>query len=138
MKKILVAVDGSPPSLHAARMALELAEAMGAQLTLAYAVPAPFLAAEMPATLVDEVLRAEQARGKALLESFRKELDGQALTTLELEGPAAEAIAEAAERGGYDLIVVGSRGRNALARIVLGSVADRMIHISKRPVVLVR
>lgn len=138
MKKILVAVDGSKPSLHAARMGLELAQAMGAKLTVAYSVPPMALPGEVPFTVVNDVVKAEVARGKQLLAEVLKELGPGNATSLELEGPAAERLAEVAEQDGFDLVVVGSRGRNAVARIFLGSVADRLVHICKRPVLVVR
>jgi nucleotide-binding universal stress UspA family protein len=138
MKKILAAVDGSPPSLHAAQMAWALTQALGARLTVVYAVPTPFLSLEVPPTVIDEVIRAEKARGQTILDTVVKTLGGTDIAQLELEGPAAEAVAEVAEQHGYELVVVGSRGRNALARIILGSVADRLVHISKVPVLVVK
>ncbi|MBS1152629.1 MAG: universal stress protein UspA [Myxococcaceae bacterium] len=138
MRKILAAVDGSEPALHAARTAFELAQAMGARLTVVYAVPSPFLSIEVPPTVIDEVIKAEKARGKTILEGVVKALGSDQIGQLELEGPAAEVIADVAEQQGYDLIVVGSRGRNALARIILGSIADRLVHISKTPVLVVK
>ena len=138
MKKILVAVDGSPPSLHAARMALTLTRALGAELTVAYAVPPMILPGEVPFTIVNDVAKAEVARGKQLLDGVLKELGTENVTSLQLQGPAAERIAEVAEADGYDLVIVGSRGRNAVARLFLGSIADRLVHICKKPVMVVR
>jgi nucleotide-binding universal stress UspA family protein len=139
MKKILVAVDGSKPSMQAARMGLELSVATGATLTVAYSVPPMMLPGEVPFTVVNDVVKAEVARGKQLLEEVIKELgSAKNLIPLELEGPAAERIAEVAEKDSYDLVIVGSRGRNAVARIFLGSIADRLVHICKKPVLVVR
>ena len=138
MKKILVAVDGSKPSMDAARMGLELAAATGATLTLAYSVPPLLMPGEVPFTAVNEVLAAEKARGKTILKQMLDELGTPSLATHELEGPVAESIAALAEGEGYDLVVVGSRGRHAVARLFLGSVADRLIHICQKPVLVVR
>jgi nucleotide-binding universal stress UspA family protein len=138
MKKILVAVDGSEPSLHAARMAQELATALGATLTVAYSVPPMLIPGEVPFTVVNDVVKAEVERGKKVLDEVVKALGNPSFTTLELEGPPAERIAEEAENEGYDLVVVGSRGRNAVARLFLGSVADRLVHICRKPVLIVR
>jgi nucleotide-binding universal stress UspA family protein len=138
MKKIIVAVDGSPPSLHAAKMALTLSKATGATLTAAYSVPPVALPGEVPCTVVNEVAKADTARGQHLLDEVLKELGSQNAQALLLEGAPAERIAEIAETQGYDLVVVGSRGRNAVARLFLGSVADRLVHICKKPVLVVR
>jgi nucleotide-binding universal stress UspA family protein len=138
MKKILVAVDGSAASLHAAKMALELAKATGAELSAVYSVPPVALPGEVPFTVVNDVVKADTARGKALLEEVLKEIGGQQAQALLIEGSPAERIAETAEAQGFDLVVVGSRGRNAVARLFLGSVADRLVHICKKPVLVVR
>jgi nucleotide-binding universal stress UspA family protein len=138
IRKILAAVDGSPPALHAAQMAYALARATGARLTVAYAVPPPFLSIEVPPTVIEEVLRAEKARGVSILDAVVKALGSPDVDALELDGPAAEMVAEVAESQNFDLVVVGSRGRNALQRIILGSVADRLVHISKKPVLVVK
>ncbi len=138
MKKILVAVDGSEPSLHAAKMAQSLATATGATLTVAYSVPPMLIPGEVPFTVVTDVVKAEVVRGKRLLDEVAKALGNPQLNTLELEGPPAERIAEVAEAEGFDLVVVGSRGRNAVARLFLGSIADRLVHICRKPVLVVR
>ncbi len=138
MKKILVAVDGSPPSIHAAKMALELARATGATLTAVYSVPPVALPGEVPFTIVNEVAQADKSRGSQLLEEVKRELGASEAETLLLDGAPAERIAEIAEEQGFDLVVVGSRGRNAVARLFIGSVADRLVHICKQPVLVVR
>jgi nucleotide-binding universal stress UspA family protein len=138
MKKILVAVDGSAPSLHAAKMALEIAQATGATLTAVYSVPPVALPGEVPFTIVNDVVKADTARGQTLLQEVLKELGTPTAQAMLLEGSPAEKIAETAETQDFDLVVVGSRGRNAVARLFLGSVADRLVHICKKPVLVVR
>lgn len=51
--------------------------------------------------------------------------------------PAAE-IVEAAHKGKYDLVVLGSKGRNAVSDLLLGSVAQRVMSLSKQSVLLVK
>ena len=53
-------------------------------------------------------------------------------------GHAARYIAEAADEHDVGVIVIGSRGRSDLAGLVLGSTAHKVIHLSKRPVLVVR
>lgn len=138
MKKILVAVDGSEPSMKGARMAAELAQATGSTMILAYvvvpvALPADFYG--MASVQIEAQLRKD---GEAFLEQATRTFPGANLERKLLAGPAAEALADAAEAIGADLVVVGSRGRSAMARVLLGSVADRLVHICKKPVLVVR
>jgi nucleotide-binding universal stress UspA family protein len=53
-------------------------------------------------------------------------------------GPAGDTIAEFAKQGGYELILMGSHGHGALARIVMGSVAAQVLAQCDVPVLLVR
>ena len=138
MKKILVAVDGSPQSLHAARLARDLARSTGARLTLVYSAPLVMLPGELPLKMAWDVIKADAERGNQLLAAAADALAEPGLEAIGLEGPPAERIAELAEKEDYDMVVVGSRGRNAVARVLLGSVADRMVHICRRPVLVVR
>jgi nucleotide-binding universal stress UspA family protein len=59
------------------------------------------------------------------------------LHVLESDDPA-EAIAQAAERLYADVIVLGTHGRSGLSKAVMGSVTSSVLHLSKRPVLLVR
>ncbi|HEY1392980.1 MAG TPA: universal stress protein [Methylibium sp.] len=53
-------------------------------------------------------------------------------------GPAAEHIAKLAERGKFDLLVMGTHGHGALGNLVLGSVTTKVLALSSTPVLLVR
>jgi len=53
-------------------------------------------------------------------------------------GPIAQTIAERADDGGYDLLIMGTRGHGALAKLVMGSVATQVLAQSKLPVLLIR
>ena len=63
---------------------------------------------------------------------------GIQLETMFRLGPLGETIAEVAEAGGYDLIVMGSHGHGSLVNLVMGSVATEVLKASKVPVLLVR
>jgi nucleotide-binding universal stress UspA family protein len=58
-------------------------------------------------------------------------------TLVETGGPAV-ALAEIASRKDVDMVVVGHRGRSAVKRLLLGSVADRLVQICTKPVTVVR
>jgi nucleotide-binding universal stress UspA family protein len=53
-------------------------------------------------------------------------------------GAPAATLAELAARLAVDLVVVGHRGRGTLKRLLVGSVADRLVQISPKPVTVVR
>lgn len=136
MKKILVAVDGSEASMHALRTASTLASALRAGLTLVHVVPPTFVPPEVPFGVqpwTEEAIKA----GELLLEGAAKEA-GVACERLNLTGSPAERLADVAESQAFDLVVVGSKGRGAVARMLIGSVTDRLVHICKRPILVVR
>lgn len=137
MKKILVAIDGSEPAMHAGRTALQLAEKSHGEVTLAYVVPQVLIPAEVPfaaGELAEEAVKA----GEILLEQAAKELGQAGLRRVCLTGSPAERLTDLAETENYDLIVVGSKGRGAVSRVLVGSTTDRLVHISRKPVLVVR
>jgi nucleotide-binding universal stress UspA family protein len=139
MQRILVAVDGSEPSLKAARMAADVAVRFGAKLTLVHVVPKLVLPPDVYGLTIAEVEKEHRAFADRLLEKAVSDLrdPGLELTTTVLYGSPAEAIAEEGAAGDVGMIVVGSRGHGAVARMFLGSTSDRLIHISPKPVLVV-
>ncbi len=139
MQRILVAIDGSDCSQRAARLAADLGARLGAEVTLAYAVPAPPALGEPAMVDLAGLDEAQTRAGRELLDrlALAIALPGLVVKTALLHGPAPEALDEAAERLSCDLLVVGSRGRNALTRAILGSVSHALIQSSKRPVLVV-
>lgn len=135
MKKILAAVDGSLASIHAAQKALELATGLSAELTLIYVSEPGMLPGDIG--VVPELREAEAAFGAAILRDVQKVLDRE-VRIRNLRGAPAEVIADLAMDEGFDFVVVGNKGRGAVTRMLLGSVADRLVHICKRPVMVVR
>jgi nucleotide-binding universal stress UspA family protein len=126
--------------MKAARYAAELASQMGANLTLACVnEPVRYLVEPQMVPLVD-VERAQHQAAVNTLTQAREALVGfkMPIDDKVLFGPAAEALVDAAEQQQADLLVVGSRGLGAVKRMLLGSVADRVVHLSSRPVLVVR
>jgi nucleotide-binding universal stress UspA family protein len=139
MKRILVAIDGSDPSLKAARMAADIALRFGAQLTLVHVVPKLLLPPDVYGLTLAEVEKEHRAYAEKLLQqalSFLAE-PGVDTTSTILYGSPAESIAEEAAAPDVGMVVVGSRGHGSVARMFLGSVSDRIVHISPKPVLVV-
>ncbi|GMU63618.1 MAG: hypothetical protein AMXMBFR34_53810 [Myxococcaceae bacterium] len=137
MKQVIVAVDGSEPSLKGARLALEYAKPFGAKVTLVYVVPPVVLPGDAPWAPLDELHQSELARGQKVLAGVVEALGSPAVSCVVKLGPPAELVAEQAEVMDADLVVVGSRGLGAVKRLLVGSVADRLVHICQRPVLVV-
>jgi nucleotide-binding universal stress UspA family protein len=139
MKRILIAVDGSEAALKAGRMAADMALALGAKLTLVHVMPRLLLPPDVYGLTLAEVEKEHRAYADALLDKAASELARPSLEIgrIVLYGSPAEAIAEEAAASDVGMVVVGSRGHGAVARVFLGSVSDRLVHISSKPVLVV-
>jgi len=140
MRRILVTADGSEASHRGVRYALDLAKQLGAKLTVAHVRVSAIYATDPMGLALPEIDKASrEAAERILAEELELVRGGEVEVRGELlDGSPAEAVAEAARAEDVDLVVVGSRGRGAVARMLLGSVADRLVHISPKPVLVVR
>lgn len=142
-KHILVPVDGSATSLLAVSKATQLAKAFGSAVTAVYVLdPYPFTGVGADFAYGQaQYLSAATAEANKALEDVNKAMadSGVAVKTLIGEGHAVhEGIARVAENVGADLIVMGSHGRRGLEKLVLGSVAQRVLQTARMPVMVVR
>lgn len=139
MKRILVALDGSESSLKAMRMAADIALRFGSKLTLVHVIPKLLLPPDVYGLTIAEVEKEHRSFADKLLARAVAELAEPSLevTTTVLYGSPAEALAEEGAASEVGLVVVGSRGHGAVARMFLGSVSDRLVHISSKPVLIV-
>ena len=141
MKRILVGIDGSSESRAAAAFAARLAKATGAGLILAGIAfeSDPLVDPEMKARL-QAYQQQDIARITTLIKGIADEMarPDLAIETLVETGGPAVALAEIASRKDVDMVVVGHRGRSAVKRLLLGSVADRLVQICTKPVTVVR
>jgi nucleotide-binding universal stress UspA family protein len=141
IEKILVATDFSETSDHALDYALDLARALKAEVVVLHAYELPVYGFPDGAviTTADMAARIAAAAEEGLKSVVtKKRSSGVALRTILRTGPPAEEVNEVAGEIGADLIVIGTHGRRGLARALLGSVAEHVIRMSSRPVLVVR
>lgn len=137
MKNVLVAVDGSEPSLKAARQAGELARAMNSQVTVLCVVEPIVMPPEASWAPMEAMQEAQLVRGQQVVREVQQALLPMVTRELVKVGPPAELIVETAKALPADLVVVGSTGKGAVKRLLVGSVADRVVHLSTIPVLVV-
>ena len=137
MKNVLACVDGSEVSERAARKALDLAQAFGVRLTLLSVVSPVVLPGDASWASLDQIEAAELVRGQEFVRQAQRSLGLAETGELVKVGPAADTIVEVAASLPDCLVVVGSTGKGAVKRLLVGSVADRVVHLSHGQVMVV-
>lgn len=140
--KILVPLDGSKMAEAALRPTIEFARCMGAEVVLATVhedLPLryyPTDAGVIQAALDDARAEATHYVHEQVELLVERGVKAHAVT---VEGPSvAGALLDYADHNGIDLIAMSTHGRSGLTRFLMGSVADRIVHTAKMPVLLVR
>jgi nucleotide-binding universal stress UspA family protein len=137
--KILVAVDGSKPSLKVVQLLVEhcdwYRERPEVELVTVH-LPVPKVAS-VPKSQLDKYYAEE---GEAMLAAAKKKLDaaGVPYRARVLVGPIAESLVKHAKGERCDLIYIGTRGMSELGAALIGSTATKVLHISETPVLLVK
>lgn len=140
--RVLVAVDGSEGGEVAAAHAATLCAATGAECMVVRVVvpPVRVIASRISdtAAMVHEKIEAETHESERYLTELpgRVKLPGSTRTEVVTATDTAGAILRAAEADRSDIVVVGTRGHGGAARLILGSVADKVIRGSHLPVLI--
>ncbi len=126
--KVLVPVDGSKHSMEGLKVASHYAKTKGAQTYIMTVIPSVAdIDLELSASDRDRMLESMKRRGEELLakakDAMRSYGAAQVHTVLSTAPSPAHEIVTFAEKEKIDLIVIGSKGRNANARFFLGSIA---------------
>lgn len=132
-KKILVGVDGSDVSLHAARRAISIAKISNSELHIIYVVEGIPLAGNIEKSIKSQVKQRLEKDGKVFLDNISEmaKNEGCSITQHIVEGSPGSTIVDTAEELGCDLIVVGSLGHSAISRVLLGSVSSYVVNYAK-------
>jgi nucleotide-binding universal stress UspA family protein len=139
-KRIMVAVDGSAPSTRAVKLGAEIAKRYGAKLALLYVVEPMIVPPESDPGLLQRISDDHRAWAEKTLAEIGAGLEKEGLTVERhvLYGAPADEIAAVSETDDVLMVVIGSRGRSAAKRVILGSTSDRLVHHAKKPVLVVR
>jgi nucleotide-binding universal stress UspA family protein len=141
-RRVLAATDLSDASVPVLELAIRVAKTSGAVLLIAHVYDEPHLAELSTAhvRLYSEYERKirEDADSKVGLLVGRAREAGVEAEALLLSGFADEAIVQAAQEKGADLVVMGTHGRRGVSHFFLGSVAARVVATSPCPVLTLR
>ena len=142
MKKILVPTDFSELATAALRYAGELASRQGAELIALYAdtfdPPVEFTSRDI-ATVVLSIEKSRQLAHEELERCIGQNVPSTVKTqAVIIEDLPVPAIIGYAKRNDIDLIIMGTHGRTGLGRLLLGSVAERVVAESPVPVETIR
>jgi len=144
--KILIPTDGSDVAENAVEHGVELAERYGATVHALYVVDTDAMDLSLGTEQVDRLKagrfgdmdeireKAEEATGRV---AERAEDAGIEVVEEVTSGRPHKAITRYADHNGVDLIVMGSHGRGGVRRVLLGSVAERVLRTTRLPVLVV-
>lgn len=141
--RILVPMDFSEASRQALRYACSLADTFNASLCIVHAIENPYLPGGYmefyapPAEYFEQVERDTQTSLDTLLTPEEK-TKYRATLVQRTGSPAREILALLAEQPDIDLVVMSTHGRGGMARLMMGSVTDRVVRLAPCPVLTVR
>lgn len=150
MSKVLIALDYDPSAQEVAEKGFAFAKSMGAQVVLLH-VTSDFvyyssldyspilgydsfsnLGALQTSTLEDLRVAAEN-----YLQLMKKHLGDPEIETLVKDGEFGEVIVETAEENNIDVVVLGTHGRRGLDKVLMGSVAEKVLRHTKVPLFII-
>jgi len=138
--KIIVPVDGSEESKKAAKKAIYIAKHIKSSIIALYVIDSSFttnygIGSDMLSPDFSALLKRE---AEIVLNEVAKmgKRNGVRVVKKIVEGVPSEEIIKAANK--KDLIIMGSRGRSALERILIGSVSEKVLHHAPCSVMIVR
>jgi nucleotide-binding universal stress UspA family protein len=135
-RKLLVGFDGSAQAKKAVEVAMELAECLDAEVVV-FAVarlPKPATMVEVHAILDDAREHYTSAFEKLVTSAKEHGLD---MKTEIVVGHPAEQIIHRAEAGGIDMVLLGHRRTSRIAKLVTGSISERVLKYAHCPVMIV-
>ncbi|MGN6195687.1 MAG: universal stress protein [Ginsengibacter sp.] len=150
MKKILIAIDYNPTAQNIARSGYSLAKSMNAEVTLLHVVAdytyyssldySPILGFDSFSNLgmiqTNTVTELQNA-AKDYLQKMKSFLGDDAIQIITKDGDSGDSILDAAKETNADIIVMGSHSRHGLDKILMGSVAEKVLRNSRIPLFII-
>lgn len=137
--KILVALDGSEHSKNAADYGISFAIKYKSELVLLYVIPIDLgLFNYSPPSIKEMEKEGQEFLDRIKLEALQIDKDILVKTELIASPSIVGGIIDFAEKENIDLIVVGTKGRSGLKKLLLGSVASGIINYAHCPVMIVK
>ena len=137
-QNILVPTDGSEYTKAAVRKGIELAKLSGGKVTALYVLDQSILTNMPMDTAVMNVYNTLEKEGKEAVD-FVRQMGEEAGVPTEVsvrEGSPIKVILD--ESANYDIIVMGTLGRTGMSKLLMGSVAEKVVRASSCPVLVVR
>ncbi len=140
VKKILIPTDGSDYSMRAAQYGISIAKLLGAEIIIIYVIDTVVLDQISKITARENVEIELKQDGERYIKYIAglAERSGVKASRLIVTGRPFEQIVHIAKSLGANLIVMGTYGRKGAERILIGSVAERVIEYASCPVLVVR
>ena len=139
LKTLLVPVDFSDTSEAALEYAVNLGEKLGARLVVMHAYELPVYgfpdgALVASAEIATRIMTGAQTGLQSMVERYKGRVRIDAVVR---QGVPWEEVRAVGEEVGADMIVIGTHGRQGLARALIGSVAEKIIRTATRPVLAI-
>jgi nucleotide-binding universal stress UspA family protein len=150
MKKILIALDYDPAAQKIAETGYALAKSMNAKVILLHVISDPGYYSSLnyspifgydsfsnldivQTTAVEELKKA----AKNYLDKSKQHLGDETIETVIKDGDFGESILDTAKEMNVDIIVMGSHGRRGFDKILMGSVAEKVLHKTTIPLFVI-
>ncbi|MES2398135.1 MAG: universal stress protein [Bacteroidota bacterium] len=137
MKKILIAIDNGPSSEKVSSKGFELAQQLKVEIALLSVVDTTVLITDggvTPKEMADLIKNDYKKSQQLLIENVFKNY--KVWSFIE-EGTPFEVILKVAEEWDADLIVLGTHGRTGLSHLLMGSVAEKVVRHSIKPLFII-
>lgn len=150
MKKVLIALDYDPTAQKVAEVGFSLAKTMGAEIILLHVISDPlqyvsdkhftvmgFAGYKDTVPLIINGMDELKKESQRFLDKSKQHLGDKNIKTLVKEGNLAESILTTAKELHSDLIIIGSHSRRWMEKIILGSVAEKVLQHTTIPLFII-